>query len=146
MTNKKKRKIRKLIQTYRKLLGLNNYRLLSRFVTAREDKEMKDAYAVVSINGREKRIYIKLNSFEFNRMKMQAIRKLILHELLHTFFSELNDLFEELLRMSPLQEKKKERLKKRSDEVEHQKISLLIRDILRLQRYRHKLHMLEKRR
>ena len=97
---------------------------------------MKDAYAVVEINNEDKIIYIKLNLCDFNRMKMKDIKQLALHELLHSFFWELSDLFDEVLKNAHFSKVKEKRLKTKFDELEHRRINHHLKILRRMDRSR----------
>lgn len=127
MTEAKKKRIRKIIKEYAGLLELENYHILSKFKTAAEDSELKNAFAIVAIDDQKKTIYIRLNSYEFNKMGIREIRRYILHELLHSFFSELSDFFDQVLKRANFSKAKAKVLRNKFDSLEHKKIYHLIR-------------------
>ena len=137
MRDRKKQEIRKLVARYKQLLFLNDYHVYTRFRPASEDKELKDAYAVVRIDEDRKCIYIKLNSYEFNRMKIRYIKQFILHELVHVFFGELGCVLNEALAKADekgVSSRTINRLRRNYDSVEHKKLNRLIRILLEMDR------------
>ena len=129
---KKKREIRKIIKYYKNLLALSDYRLLSRFKSQREDEDMNDCYAVIQIDNERKNIYLKLNKVDFARMRMGNIKRLCLHELLHSFFWELSELFDEVIGNDSFNQRKREALKRKFEDIEHRKIKHLVRVLTKL--------------
>lgn len=127
MHERKKRLVRKLVQDFKRMLKLQGYRTTTRFKTAREDKDIKSAYAIVEIDNACKTIYIRFSSFDFNRMKIREIKRYVMHELLHSYFGELNELLVEVLERGNFTEAKKRSFTSKFDRIEHQKISHLIR-------------------
>ena len=130
--DKKKREIRKIIRYYKNLLALSDYRLLSRFKTQGEDDDINDCYAVVQIDNDRKNIYLKLNRARLARMRMGNIKRLCLHELLHSFFWELSELFDDVIGNDSFSERKRGALKRRFEDIEHRKISHLVRVLTKL--------------
>ncbi|GEM_PF-4821663 len=124
---KKKRKLRGTIESVRRQLGLEDYRLIARFNIASADKDLKDNYAVVSVNDDRKTIYLKLNETNCRSMSPGWLRRLALHELLHSFFWELDSLFEEVLEKGEFSEYRKRVYRNKFMEIEHRKIYRLIR-------------------
>lgn len=139
MHERKKKKIRKLLSHYVNILDLKDYRVYSTFRTAQEDKDLNRALAVVKINDENKVIYIKLSTFDFNKMKIREIKRYLLHELLHSFFSELSDLFDKVVEDAKFSRRKSSGLVSKFNELEHKKISHFIKLMLRLDRYKSKL-------
>lgn len=129
---KKKKEIRKIIRHYKNLLALSDYRLISRFKTQREDEDMNHCYAVIQIDNERKNIYLKLNKADFARMRTGNIKRLCLHELLHSFFWELSELFDEVIGTHSFSQRKREALKRRFEEIEHRKINHLARVLTKL--------------
>ena len=127
MHERKKKLVRKVVQDFKRMLKLGDYRTTTRFKTARDDKEIKSAYAVVEIDNANKIIYIKFSAFDFNRMKMREIKRFVLHELLHSYFGELNSLFEEVLLKGKFSEAKRRSYVNKFDTIEHRKINQLIK-------------------
>ena len=126
MNEKKKKKIRQILRYYANLLKLRQYRIYSRFKTEREDKALRGALAVIHIDEDRKVLYLKLNVCAFNRMKLREIKRYLLHELLHSFFSELSIFFESTVDAAYQDRRKRERLKREFDKLEHRKINYLI--------------------
>jgi len=135
MHEKKKKKIRKILKHYVNLLDLSNYHVRSSFKTIQKDKDLKGALAVVKIDDQNKVIYLKLSSSHFNKMKIREIKRYLLHELLHSFFSELSILFDKAVEEAQFSKRKSGGLASKFNELEHKKISYLIKLILRLDRH-----------
>ena len=129
---KKKREIRKIIRYYKNLLALSDYRLLSRFKNKREDKDMNDCYAVIQIDNEKKSIYLKLSKADFAKMRTGNIKRLCLHELLHSFFWELSELFDKVIGNDSFNQRKREALKQKFEDIEHRNISHLSRVLMKL--------------
>ncbi|MBD3379824.1 MAG: hypothetical protein GF408_05110 [Candidatus Omnitrophica bacterium] len=132
MKETKKQRIRKVLKYYARLLMLKDYRVYSRFKTAAEDPEVKGNMAVIHIDEDRKVLYLKLNRYLFNRMKMREVKRYILHELLHSLFGELSIFFESVVREGPYSDRKKKALVNKFDELEHRKINYLINLMLSL--------------
>jgi uncharacterized protein (DUF433 family) len=126
MNDKKKKMIRDILRYYADLLALRRYRIYSRFKTEGEDKSLRDSLAIIHIDEDRKVLYLKLNVNAFNRMKKREIKRYLLHELLHSFFSELSIFFESTVDSAYADGRKRERLKKNFDKLEHRKINYLI--------------------
>lgn len=129
---------------YVNILNLSDYRVYSTFKTAGKDKDLKDALAVVNIDDENKVIYIKLSAFDFIRMKIREIKRYILHELSHSFFSELSSLFDKIVEGARFSKRKSRGLINKFNEIEHKKINHIIKLILRLDRYAYKLKKTQK--
>jgi hypothetical protein len=127
ISEKKKRKLRRTIESVRRQLGLEDYRLTARFNIASVDKDLKNNYAVVHVDDDRKTIYLKLNETICRSMSPGWLRRLALHELLHSFFWELDNLFEEVLAKGEFTEFRKEVYRNRFMEIEHKKIYRLVR-------------------
>lgn len=126
MTEQKKRAIRKIFKEYRDLLGLHEYRIYTRFKRIKEDKDLKDALAIIIIDNAKKILYLKLRPQDFHRMKLREIKRYLLHELLHSIFAELSAFFEHVLEQTHFSEGRKRILLNKFDEMEHKKINYLI--------------------
>lgn len=127
ISDRKKRKLRGIIESVRRQLGLEDYHLTAKFNTATADRELKDNYALVSVDDERKTIYVKFNETNIRSMSPGWLRRLALHELLHSFFWELDSLFEEVLAKGDFSEYKKRVYRNRFMEIEHRKIYRLIR-------------------
>jgi len=128
------------VRDFKHLLNLQGYKTITRFVSAGQDKEIKRAYAVVELDSYKKVIYIKFSSYDFNRMKMRQVKRYVLHELLHSYFGELNELFDEALQRGGLTEAKKRSYMRKFDEIEHAKINRLIKVMFSYDRL-HRLYL-----
>jgi hypothetical protein len=124
---RKKKLVRRLVREFKHMLHLQGYKTVTRFKTGREDKDIQTAYAIVELDSVKKSIYIKFSSYDFNRMKMREIKRYVLHELLHSYFNELNELFEEALSRGHFSEAKRRSYLRKFDQIEHLKINRLIR-------------------
>jgi hypothetical protein len=133
---RKKKQIKELIRAYKKLLNLGDYRITSRFKTTREDNDLKGCYAIVDVDHANKNIYLRFNTWDSIKMNRSELRKLVLHELLHSFFWELSDLFSETLDKCDITARQKELLKEKYDNLENRKIDQLINVMAKLERHR----------
>ncbi len=127
ITDRKKRKLRGVIERVRRQLGLHDYRLTIRFLTAGDDPELKDLYALVHVDDIRKTIYVKFNETNVRSMSEGWLRRLALHELLHSFFWELDSLLENIMYKSDFSEYRKQAFRNRFTEIEHRKIFRLVR-------------------
>jgi len=136
--NKKKKEIKKMIRDYKRLLNLGEYRITSRFKTTREDNDLKGCYALVYVDNPNKNIYLRFSTWDSIKMNRRELRKLVLHELLHSFFWELSDLFSATIDKFKITHRQKELLKERYDNIENRKIGRLIKIIIKLERQKAK--------
>lgn len=136
--NKKKKEIKKMIRDYKRLLNLGEYRITSRFKTTREDNDLKGCYALVYVDNPNKNIYLRFSIWDSIKMNRRGLRKLVLHELLHSFFWELSDLFSATIDKYKITHRQKELLKDKYDNMENRKIGQLIKIIIKLERQRAK--------
>jgi hypothetical protein len=127
ITDRKKRKLRGIIETVRRQLDLEDYRLTVRFTTATADPELRHNYAVVSVDDDRKTIYVKFNETNIRGMSPGWLRRLALHELLHSFFWELDSLLEEIMDKGGFSEYRKQAFRNKFVDIEHKKIHRLIR-------------------
>jgi hypothetical protein len=139
MHERKKKLVRQLVRDFKHMLHLQGYRTVTRFKTASEDKDIKTAYAIVELDSSRKLIYIKFSSHDFNRMKMREIKRYVLHELLHSYFGELNELFDEALQIGKFSEAKRRSYLRKFDQVEHTKINRLIKVMFMYERLHRRL-------
>jgi len=135
---KKKREIKNMIKDYKRLLNLGEYRITSRFKTTREDNDLKGCYALVYVDNPNKNIYLRFSTWDSIKMNRRELRKLVLHELLHSFFWELSDLFSATIDKCKITHRQKELLKDKYDNIENRKIGQLIKIIIKLERQRAK--------
>lgn len=136
--NKKKKEIKKMIRDYKRLLNLGEYRITSRFKTTREDDALRGCYALVHVDNPNRNIYLRFSIWDAIKMDRRELRKLVLHELLHSFFWELSDLFSDTIDKRAITPRKKELLKERYDNIENRKIDQLRKIIIKLERQRAK--------
>ncbi|MFB0528146.1 MAG: hypothetical protein ACETVT_04665 [bacterium] len=136
--NKKKKEIKKMIRDYKRLLNLGEYRITSRFKTTREDNDLRGCYALVYVDNPNKNIYLMFNIWDSIKMNRRELRKLVLHELLHSFFWELSDLFSATIDKYKITPRQKELLKERYDNIENRKIDRLRKIMVKLERQRAK--------
>ncbi|NIN93133.1 hypothetical protein GTO36_09190 [bacterium] len=85
-----------------------------------------------------KNIYLRFNVWDSIKMNRRELRKLVLHELLHSFFWELSELFSTTIDKFKITHRQKELLKERYDNMENRKIGHLIKFIIKLERQRAK--------
>jgi len=135
---KKKREIKNMIKDYKRLLNLGEYRITSRFKTTREDNDLKGCYALVYVDNPNKNIYLRFSTWDSIKMNRRELRKLVLHELLHSFFWELSDLFSATIDKCKITHRQKELLKDKYDNMENRKIGQLRKIIIKLERQRAK--------
>lgn len=135
---KKKREIKNMIRDYKRLLNLGEYRITSRFKTTREDNDLKGCYALVYVDNPNKNIYLRFSTWDSIKMNRRELRKLVLHELLHSFFWELSDLFSATIDKFEITHRQKELLKDKYDNMENRKIGQLRNIIIKLERQRAK--------
>ena len=135
---KKKGEIKNMIRDYKKLLNLGEYRITSRFKTTREDNDLKGCYALVYVDNPNKNIYLRFSTWDSIKMNRRELRKLVLHELLHSFFWELSDLFSATIDKCKITHRQKELLKDKYDNMENRKIGQLRKIIIKLERQRAK--------
>lgn len=135
---RKKKEIKNVIRDYKRLLNLGEYRITSRFKTTREDNDLKGCYALVYMDNSNRNIYLRFNVWDSIKMNQRELRKLVLHELLHSFFWELSDLFSATLDKFEITTRRKELLKDKYDNIENRKIGQLIKIIIKLERQRAK--------
>lgn len=135
---KKKREIKNMIKDYKRLLNLGEYRITSRFKTTREDNDLKGCYALVYVDNPNKNIYLRFSTWDSIKMNRRELRKLVLHELLHSFFWELSDLFSATIDKCKITHRQKELLKNKYDNMENRKIGQLRKIIIKLERQRAK--------
>jgi len=133
---RKRKEIKKMIRDYKKLLNLGEYRITSRFKTTREDNDLRGCYALVQVDNPNKNIYLRFNTWDSIKMGRRELRKLVLHELLHSFFWQLSDLFGDTIDKGDITPRRKELLKDRYDNIENRKIGQLIKIITKLERQR----------
>lgn len=136
--DKKKKEIKNMIRDYKRLLNLGEYRITSRFKTTREDDDLRGCYALVYVDNPNKNIYLRFSIWDSIKMNRRELRKLVLHELLHSFFWELSDLFSATIDKRKITPRKKELLKDKYDNMENRKIGQLIKIITKLERQRAK--------
>jgi len=133
---RKKKQIKNIIRDYKRLLNLGDYRITSRFKTTREDNDLRGCYALVHVDNPNRRIYLRFNTWDSIKMKGSELKKLVLHELLHSFFWELSELFNNTIDGSDISPRQKELLKERFDNTENRKIDQLINVIMKLEKHR----------
>ncbi len=134
MKDKKKKEIKNMIRDYKKLLNLGEYRITSRFKTTREDNDLRGCYALVQVDNPNKNIYLRFNTWDSIKMGRRELRKLVLHELLHSFFWQLSDLFGDTIDKGDITPRRKELLNDRYDNIENRKIGQLIKIITKLEK------------
>ncbi|MBA7474821.1 hypothetical protein ES707_10179 [subsurface metagenome] len=127
-----------MIRDYKRLLNLGEYRITSRFKTTREDNDLKGCYALVYVDNPNKNIYLRFSTWDSIKMNRRELRKLVLHELLHSFFWELSDLFSATIDKCKITHRQKELLKDKYDNMENRKIGQLRKIIIKLERQRAK--------
>ena len=135
---RKKKEIKNMIRDYKRLLNLGEYRITSRFKTTHEDNDLRGCYALVHIDNPNKNIYLRFNIWDSIKMKRRELRRLVLHELLHSFFWELSDLFSATIDKCEITSRQKELLKEKYDNMENRKINQMINVLLKLRRQRTK--------
>ncbi|MBA7514323.1 hypothetical protein ES705_06351 [subsurface metagenome] len=135
---RKKKEIKSMIRDYKRLLNLGEYRITSRFKTTREDNDLKGCYALVYVDNPNKNIYLRFSTWDSIKMNRRELRKLVLHELLHSFFWELSDLFSATIDKCKITHRQKELLKDKYDNMENRKIGQLRKIIIKLERQRAK--------
>ena len=135
---RKRKEIKNMIRDYKKLLNLGEYRITSRFKTTREDNDLRGCYALVQVDNPNKNIYLRFNTWDSIKMGRRELRKLVLHELLHSFFWQLSDLFGDTIDKGDITPRQKELLNDRYDNIENRKIGQLIKIITKLERQRAK--------
>jgi len=133
---RKKKQIKNLIRDYKRLLNLGEYRITSRFKTTREDNDLKGCYALVNVDNPNRNIYLRFNTWDSIKMNRCELKKLVLHELLHSFFWELSDLFSATIDRREITHRQKELSKEKYDKIENRKINQLINVIIKLERHR----------
>ena len=133
---RKRKEIKNMIRDYKKLLNLGEYRITSRFKTTREDNDLRGCYALVHVDNPNKNIYLRFNTWDSIKMGLRELRKLVLHELLHSFFWQLSDLFGDTIDKCDITPRRKELLKDRYDNIENRKIGQLIKIMTKLERQR----------
>jgi len=127
---KKKKEIKNIIRDYKRLLNLHEYRITSRFKTTREDNDLRGCYALVYVDNPNRNIYLRFNTWDSIKMNGKRLRKLVLHELLHSFFWELSDLFSATMDRFEITPRQKELLREKYDNIENRKINQLINVML----------------
>ncbi len=135
---KKRKEIKKMIRDYKRLLNLGEYTITSRFKTTREDNDLRGCYALVYVDNPNRNIYLRFNVWDSIKMNRRQLRKLVLHELLHSFFWELSDLFSATIDKCDITPRRRELLKERYDNMENRKIGQLIKIMTRLERQKAK--------
>jgi len=135
---RKKKQIKNMVRDYKRLLNLGDYRITSRFKTTREDNDLRGCYALVLVDNPNKNIYLRFNTWDSIKMNRSELRKLVLHELLHSFFWELSDLFNGTIDKCGITHRQKELLKEKYDNMENRKINQLINVVTKLERHRAK--------
>ncbi len=135
---KKKREIKNMIKDYKRLLNLGEYRITSRFKTTREDDDLRGCYALVYVDNPNKNIYLRFSIWDSIKMNRRELRKLVLHELLHSFFWELSDLFSDTIDKRKITPRQNELLKEKYDNIENRRIDQLIKIIIKLEKQRAK--------
>ena len=135
---KKKKEIKNMIRDYKRLLNLGEYRITSRFKTTREDNDLRGCYALVHVDNANRNIYLRFSIWDSIKMNRRGLRNLVLHELLHSFFWELSDLFSATIDKCKITHRQKELLKDKYDNMENRKIGRLIKIIIKLERQRAK--------
>jgi len=135
---RKRNEIKNMIRDYKRLLNLGEYRITSRFKTTREDNDLRGCYALVRVDNQNKNIYLRFNTWDSIKMCRRDLRKLVLHELLHSFFWELSDLFGGTIDRWKISHRQKELLKQKYDNMENRKINQLISVVTKLERQRAK--------
>jgi hypothetical protein len=133
---RKKKQIKNMIRDYKSLLNLGEYRITSRFKTTREDNDLRGCYALVHVDNPNKSIYLRFNTWDSIKMNRSELKKLVLHELLHSFFWKLSDLFNDTTDKSYISLRQKELLKEKYDNMENRKIDQLINIIIKLEKHR----------
>jgi len=133
---RKKKQIKNLIRDYKRLLNLGEYRITSRFKTTREDNDLRGCYALVNVDNPNRNIYLRFNTWDSIKMSPCELKKLVLHELLHSFFWELSDLFSATIDKREITPRQKELSKEKYDKIENRKINQLINVIIKLERHR----------
>jgi len=136
--DKKKREIKNMIRDYKRLLNLGEYRITSRFKTTREDDDLRGCYALVYVDNPNKNIYLRFSIWDSIKMNRRELRNLVLHELLHSFFWELSDLFSDTIDKRKITPRQKELLKEKYDNIENRRIDQLIKIIIKLEKQRAK--------
>jgi len=135
---KKKKDIKNIIRDYKRLLNLHEYRITSRFKTTREDNDLRGCYALVYVDNPNRNIYLRFNTWDSIKMNGRRLRKLVLHELLHSFFWELSDLFSATIDKCEITSRQKWLLREKYDNMENRKINQLIHVVAKLERQRTK--------
>ena len=135
---RKRKEIKKMIRDYKRLLNLGEYTITSRFKTTREDNDLRGCYALVQVDNPNKNIYLRFNTWDSIKMGRRKLRKLVLHELLHSFFWELSDLFGDIIDKFDITSRQKELLGDKYDNTENRKIGQLIKIITKLERQKAK--------
>jgi len=136
--DKKKREIKNMIRDYKRLLNLGEYRITSRFKTTREDDDLRGCYALVYVDNPNKNIYLRFSIWDSIKMNRRELRNLVHHELLHSFFWELSDLFSDTIDKRKITPRQKELLKEKYDNIENRRIDQLIKIIIKLEKQRAK--------
>jgi len=135
---RKRKEIKNMIRDYKRLLNLGEYRITSRFKTTREDNDLRGCYALVHVDNLNKNIYLRFNTWDSIKMNRGELKKLVLHELLHSFFWKLSELFNGTIDKCDTTARQKELLKDKYDNIENRKIDQLINVIIKLERHRTK--------
>jgi len=135
---RKKNQIKNMIRDYKRLLNLGEYRITSRFKTTREDNDLRGCYALVHMDNPNKSIYLRFNTWDSIKMNRRELKKLVLHELLHSFFWKLSELFNDRIDKWGITPRQKELLKEKYDNIENRNIDQLINIIIKLERNRAK--------
>jgi len=136
---KRKREIRDMIRDYKKLLDLREYRTTSRFKTTHEDNDLRGCYALVDVDNPNKKIYLRFNRWDSMKMGKKELRKVVLHELLHSFFWELSDLFNYSIDKGKITDRQKELLKEKYENIENRKIDQLTKVVIKLDKLESRL-------
>lgn len=124
---KKRQVIRQIIGEAVRHLGLSEYTIISRIRNAKENRELEDCEALMQVNHTKRTILIHFNSGVLSQMTRAQLRGLVVHELLHSYFWEMSDLFDNVLEKSDLPARRKAQLKNRFERLEHGKIAKLSR-------------------
>jgi len=133
---RKKKEIKNMIRDYKRLLNLGEYTITSRFKTTREDNDLRGCYALVHMDNPNKNIYLRFNTWDSIKMGRRELRRLVLHELLHSFFWGLSELFGATIDRCEITSRQKELLREKYDNMENRKINQLINVMTKLERQR----------
>ena len=123
------RVVRRIVRGYQHLLGLDGYRIRTRFASSRDDATLRHSYAWVYVHPAQRLISVTFHRHSLAKMGPTELRRLILHELLHCFYWELDDLFDQVLDASKFPSRRKRVLRKAFARIEHRRIKEAARGI-----------------